>query len=339
MKLSGRSRRGVRTIFIGLIFCWLAPALAVGSVTVIKVALITPEGSPWTNSLYKLAEEVEERTGGTVTFKIYAGGISGDEADVLRKMQSIRIHAAGFSGVGLGILLPQIRILEAPLLYKTYAEVDVVKSHLQDQFAMDFENKGYILLGFAEAGFVYLFSKVTMNGPEGFGNLKMWVWKGDPVAKTSMDSLGIKTYPLQLSDVNTGLETGMINSFYAPPAAAIAYQWHAKVKYVLDYPLVNSTGGFLIKKSTYDSLSGEHQKILREASARFCDELVRISRQVNREALEALRSEGIVFEKPTESQLQLFKSKAPIIYQDNIGSLYSRELFDEVTTLLKNERQ
>ena len=340
MKIRGRYGQAVRTILgLGLILCWLAPAAAGGGETVIKVALITPEGSPWTNSLYKLADDVRERTGGAVTFKVYAGGISGDEADVLRKMQSDRIHAAGFSGVGLGILVPQIRILEAPLLFKTYAEVDAVKSRLQEQFAAEFEKKGYILLGFAEAGFVYLFSKVTMNDPEGFENLKMWVWKGDPVAKTSMDSLGIKTYPLQLTDVNTGLETGMINSFYAPPAAAIAYQWHAKVKYVLDYPLVNSTGGFLIKKTTFDSLSGEHQSILREAAARFCDELVHISRQVNREALEALRSEGIVFENPTDTQLQLFESKAQIIYNDNIGRLYSRELFERVTALLKAERQ
>ena len=240
--------------FILLVFLvvWLSPAAAVGSETIIKVALITPEGSPWTNSLYKLADDIRQRTGGSVSFVVYAGGISGDETDVLRKMQANRIQAAGFSGVGLGILVPKIRILEAPLLYKNYDEVDLVKSRLKDQFAVEFEKKGYVLLGFAEAGFVYLFSSESMTGPEAFGPLKMWVWKGDPVAKSSMNTLGIKTYPLQLTDVNTGLETGMINAFYAPPAAAIAYQWHAKVKYMLDYPLVNSTGAFLIKKSTFE---------------------------------------------------------------------------------------
>ncbi len=327
--------------FVLLVFLvvWLSPAAAVGSETIIKVALITPEGSPWTNSLYKLADDIRHRTGGTVSFVIYAGGISGDETDVLRKMQANRIQAAGFSGVGLGILVPQIRILEAPLLYKNYKEVDLVKSRLKDQFAAEFEKKGYVLLGFAEAGFVYLFSSESMTGPEGFGPLKMWVWKGDPVAKSSMNTLGIKTYPLQLTDVNTGLETGMINAFYAPPAAAIAYQWHAKVNYMLDYPLVNSTGAFLIKKSTFDSLSEEHQKVLRDASALFCDELIQISRQVNQEAREALKVAGIVFETPTKAQIQLFTSNAQKIYDDNVNSLYSQELFDSVTALLKAKRQ
>jgi len=216
--------------------------------TVIKVSLVTPEGSTWTKSLHKLTKAVSQRTSGEITFKVYAGGISGDETDVLRKMRANRIHASGFSGVGLGILLPKVRILEAPLLYLNYDQVDHVKEKLFDEFAADFENKGFVLLGFAEAGFVYLFSSVKMSGPEGFDPLKMWVWKGDPVAKTSLEAFGIKTFPLHVTDVNTGLETGMINAFYAPPLAAVAFQWYSKIRYVLDYPIVNSTGAFLLKR-------------------------------------------------------------------------------------------
>jgi len=313
--------------------------IAAAEVTVIKVALITPEGSAWTNSLYQLAAAVKERTKGAVTFTVYAGGIAGDELDVLRKMQADRIQAAGFSGVGLGVLVPQIRILEAPLLYKTEAEVDFVKQKLADRFAAEFEKKGFVLLGFAEAGFVYFFSSTSMTGPQGFDPIKMWVWKGDPVAKTSLEALGIKTYPLQLTDVNTGLETGMINAFYAPPAAAIAYQWYAKAHFMLDYPMVNSTGAFLIKKNTFDRLSEENRKILREASAGFCDELVQISRRVNAEAREVLLNSGIVFERPTEEQLRLFDIKARQIYSDSIDRLYSRELFDTVSRLLEDQRR
>jgi TRAP-type C4-dicarboxylate transport system substrate-binding protein len=214
-----------------------------------------------------------------------------------------------------------------------------VKKKLVDRFAAEFEKKGFVLLGFAEAGFVYFFSSSSMTGSQGFDPIKMWVWKGDPVAKTSLEALGIKTYPLQLTDVNTGLETGMINAFYAPPAAAIAYQWYAKVHYMLDYPMVNSTGAFLVKKNAFDRLSEENRKILREASAGFCDELVQISRRVNAEAREVLLNSGIVFEKPTEEQLRLFDIKARQIHSDSIDRLYSRELFDTVSTLLEDRRQ
>ncbi len=334
-------RWGIYGCLIVALMLWglAVDAAAAAQTTVIKVALITPEGSAWTDSLHKLAAAVAERTKGAVTFTVYAGGIAGDELDVLRKMQADRIHAAGFSGVGLGILVPPVRLLEAPLLFKTEAEIDFVKNELADRFAAEFEQKGFILLGFAEAGFVYFFSSASMSGPQGFDPLKMWVWKGDPVAKTSLEALGIKTYPLQLTDVTTGLETGMINAFYSPPAAAIAYQWHAKVGYMLDYPMVNSTGAFLIKKSVFERLSKENRIILREASAGFCDELVHISRRVNAEAREVLLNAGIVFEKPTEDQLRRFETKARQIHADNIDRLYSRDLFDTVTTLLEERRR
>jgi TRAP-type C4-dicarboxylate transport system substrate-binding protein len=307
--------------------------------TVIKVAVITPEGSAWTNSLYRLAETVRERTRGAVTFMVYAGGIAGDELDVLRKMQAGRIQAAGFSGVGLGVLVPEIRILEAPLLYRSEAEIDAVKEALRGRFAEAFEKKGFVLLGFAEAGFVYFFSAVSMSGSQGFDPLKMWVWKGDPVAKTSLEALGIKTYPLQLTDVNTGLETGMINAFYAPPAAAVAYQWHVKVRFMLDFPMVNSTGAFLIKKRTFERLSEENRRILREASADFCEELVQVSRQVNGEAREVLLKAGVVFEKPTAEQLRLFDTTSTKIHAESIERLYSRQLFDTVATVLEDQRR
>jgi TRAP-type C4-dicarboxylate transport system substrate-binding protein len=307
--------------------------------TVIKVALITPEGSTWTNALYELADEVKARTEGEVVFQVYAGGVSGDETDVLRKMRVDRIHAAGFSGVGLGILLPEIRILEAPLLYRSYAEVDFIKDKLYDRFAAGFEKEGYILLGFAEAGFVYFFATEKMSGPDGFDPLKMWVWKGDPVAQASLEAFGINAVPLHLSDVNTGLETGMINAFYSPPLAAIAFQWYAKVRYMLDYPMVNSTGAFLIKKKLYMQLSPENRRILQEAARRFCDELIQLSRKESAEARQVLAASGIVFEKPRPAQLTHFEKQARNIYEANIGRLYSRELFDQVQVLLREYRQ
>jgi len=306
--------------------------------TMIKVALVTPEGSTWTNTLYQMAEEVESKTGGEVTFRIYAGGISGDELDVLRKMRVNRIHAAGYSGVGLGVLLPEIRILEAPLLFQNYAEVDYVKEKLSDRLTAGFDKKGFVLLGFAEAGFVYFFSKSPMNNIDGVHAAKMWAWKGDPVAETFLKSFGIKTYPLHLTDVNTGLETGMIDSFYAPPLAAVAFQWYAKVNTMLDYPMVNSTGALLMKKSIFNKLSPEHQTILREASAKYCNELIRLSRRDNEEARVVLEEEEIEFSRPSADLTVFFRKRAQETYQKNIPKLYSRELFDQVQTLLKEYR-
>lgn len=309
------------------------------SATVIKIALVTPEGSTWTKTLHKMAEEVRARTNGEIEFKVYAGGISGDELDIIRKMQAGRIHAAGFSGVGLGVLLPEIRILEAPLLFKDYGEIDYVKEKLYNEFAADFARKNYILLGFVEAGFVYFFSSSEISKQDALKNIKMWVWKGDTVAQTFLSTFGIKTYPLHLSDVSTGLETGMIDSFYSPILASVAFQWHTKIKYMLDYPMVNSTGGLLMERKTFDGLSVKNQEILKDAARKYCAELVRLTRRDNDEARMVLKESGIKFVLPLKQEISSFQDSALKTYEKNIPEIYSRELFNRVQEIVKEYRE
>jgi len=309
------------------------PAFA--KATTIKVALVTPDGSTWTNTIREMAKELKKESGGTVKFKIYPGGIKGDELDVLRQMRANRLHASGFSGVGMGVILPEIRILEAPLLFKSYAEVDHVKATLFDRFSAAFEKKGYVLMGFAEAGFVYFYSKNSLVGPDALKSVKMWTWKGDPVAETFLKTFGIRTYPLHLADVNTGLETGMIDSFYSPPLAAVAFQWTTRVDHILDYPMVNSTGALLISKRMFYRLSDENQELLRALSLKYCAKLVELTRKENRAAMDVSTASGIQIDTPTEDQIAQLTENAKKTYEKNIPALYSRKLFDQVNAILK----
>ncbi len=329
-------RLTITLILIAITTAW--PTAVPARPTTIKVALVTPDGSTWTNTIRAMAKEVKKKTNGDIKFKIYAGGIKGDELDVLRQMRANRIHASGFSGVGLGIILPQIRILEAPLLFQNYAEIDHVKTRLFDQFAADFEKKGYVLLGFAEAGFVYFYSKKSLKGPEALKSLKMWAWKGDPVAETFLKTFGIRTYPLHLADVNTGLETGMIDSFYSPPLAAVAFQWTTRVQHILDYPMVNSTGALLINKRMFYRLPEENRKLLKDIAAKYSARLVDLTRKENKDAMTVLTESGIKIDTPSDTQIALFYENAKKTYEKNIPALYSRELFNQVNGILTEFR-
>ena len=110
--------------------------------TKIKFATVAPEGSTWMNVMKEFAQAVNDKTTGEVKFRIYPGGVSGDELVVLRKIRVGQLHSAGFTGVGLGEILPEVRILDAPFLFKNYEEVDYVTSKLFDYFAGKFEEIG-----------------------------------------------------------------------------------------------------------------------------------------------------------------------------------------------------
>ncbi len=326
------SNRGLATL---LIVAALVPCVPVrAATTLIKTAVVTPEGSAWVKVLRQMAAEVKTQTGGSVDFTIYAGGVSGDEADVLRKMQVNRIHAAGLSGVGLGIVLPQVRVLEAPLLFKKDSEIDAVREQIFDYFAAAFLKKGYVLLGFTEGGWVYLFSQQDLGREETFKSAKMWVWKGDQVAETLLRNFGLRTTPLHIAEVNTGLETHMIDSFYAPPLAAIAFQWHTRVQYVLDFPLADSTAGLLMTRRAFEALSAEQQAVLRQSAGKYCRQLVTLTRKENRDALAVLQSQGLAFVQPTEPQVKAFHTDARKTYAQSIPDLYPQALFDRIQAIL-----
>ncbi len=312
---------------------------AFAKTTTIKIAVVMPEGSTWTNTLHEFSNAVEMETRGEVKFRIYAGGVSGDESDVLRKMRVNRLHAGGFSGVGLGFVLPEIRILEAPLLFRSYAEIDHVKQEMFDDFAKMFEKKGFVLLGFAEAGFVNLFSQNNISGIKNLSKAKMWVWKGDRVAENFLDAFGIKTYPLHLADVNTGLETGMIDAFYSPPLAAVAFQWYSRVSYMLDYPVVNSTGALLMNKRTFYTLSEKNREIVSRLVKQFSAKLVTLTRKDNEEAMDVIKDAGIRMILPTKEQAASFEKSAEKNYKTSIPGLYSQALFDKVQKILADYRK
>ena len=122
--------------------------------TKIRFATVAPEGSTWMKVMKEYVKAVKDATNNEVTFKVYPGQVAGDEKDVLRKIRIGQLDSGGFTGVGLGEIVPEVRILDSPFLFKSHEEIDYVSSRLFDYFSQKFEEKGFILLGWAEVGCV-----------------------------------------------------------------------------------------------------------------------------------------------------------------------------------------
>ena len=109
--------------FVGIMLC-ASVAHSAGKAANIKFATLAPEGSNWMKEMHRLDKEVQDATGGAVAFKFYPGGVSGDEMDVIRKMRIGQVHSAGFTGVGLGEILPEVRVLDLPFLFENDKQVE-----------------------------------------------------------------------------------------------------------------------------------------------------------------------------------------------------------------------
>jgi TRAP-type C4-dicarboxylate transport system substrate-binding protein len=306
----------------------------------VKFATLAPDGSTWMNVMNDFATAVKEQTGGKVKFKIYPGGIQGDELDVIRRIRNGQLHSAGFTGVGLGEILPEVRILDSPFLFKSHEEVDYVSKKLFDLFAQRFEEKGYILLGWAEVGFVYVFTNMPIQKRDDMAGVKMWMWEGDPIAEATFRAFNLNPIPLSITDVRTSLQTGMVDGVYTSPLACVALQWHTKVKYMLELPLADSQGAVLISKTHFEKLEPEEQTILKEISRQYFDELTNMSRQDNATSLQLIKDTGIQFTTISDpAEIARFNEVGAKARAYLVGKLYEASLLEQVETALAEFRQ
>lgn len=306
----------------------------------IKFATIAPDGSTWMNIMKELDQELRKQTNAQVGFKIYGGGVLGDELDVLRKIRIGQLHAAGFTGVGMGEIAPEVRILDAPFLFQNYEQVDHIYQKYGDTFAASFAKNGYEVLGWAEVGFVYIFTKHPVATPADLGKMKMWVWEGDPVAEATFKAFGINPVPLSIIDVMTALQTNMVDGVYTSPLAAVSLQWFTKVGYMVDLPLADASGAILISEKMYQKIPANYQQILKQLCQKYMARLTQLSRKENQEAIEILKKNGIKVTKITDpATLANYDKIGATARRQLVGPYYSQELLEQVESAIKQFRK
>jgi TRAP-type C4-dicarboxylate transport system substrate-binding protein len=298
----------------------------------IKCATIAPAGSAWDKIFVAMNDELKQRTNGQVAFKIYAGGVQGDETAVVQKIRSGQLGCGGLTGFGLGKIAPAVRVLEVPFLFKSAGEIDSKTSAVTPKLeaALNGGNPPVELLGWAEAGFVYIMSNKPIKKLDDLKGVKMWQWEGDPVAEAMYGAMGVTPVQLSIADVLTSLQTGMIEGVYAPPMGAVALQWASKVKYITDLPIVNSIGALVVSKAEFAKLSPEQQKILKEVGQKYCRQIVEQTRRDNDAALASLQKLGLQKVDVAEADKAAMLSLSKQVGQSLVGKLYSAELLAAV---------
>ena len=305
----------------------------------IKFATVAPEGSTWMNTMKELDKVIREKTQGQIAFRVYAGGVAGDELDALRKIRIGQLQSAAFSGVGFGQILPAVRVLDLPFLFMNYKEIDLVHKELEVFFAEQFRQKDFELLSWAEVGNVHLFSQEPIRKVGDLAKLKVWTWSGDPIAKETFSAMGTNPVPLAITDVTTALNTGMIDTVYAPPLGAIALQWNLSVKYMTSLPLAHSTGAILVSKNFVQKIPAEHFKIVKDEFHRSMERLTLELRKQTEESVALLEKGGIkILPAPQEADLKEFYKVHDRVALALTGKVYPKEVLDRVYDILKKNR-
>jgi TRAP-type C4-dicarboxylate transport system substrate-binding protein len=238
-------------------------AAAAAAQTTVKLATVVPEGSIWDKNLKQMGEEWKQATDGRVAVTVYGGGSQGDEPTVLRKMRLDALQAAAFTAVGLGTIDASFNVFDIPFFFESYDELNYVTEQLTPTIQKRVDSKGFVLLNWGHGGWAQVFTKKPVQTVDDLKKIKLYTSAGNDRMVQWFKANGFEPRAMAMTDIMTGLTTGMIEGLPTPPLAALLFQWYRQTPYMLELGLAPIIGANVINKKTWNAISeADRSKLL-----------------------------------------------------------------------------
>jgi TRAP-type transport system periplasmic protein len=312
------------------------PAAKADETTVLRIATLAPRGTPLVKAFQVWDKMLRKGTKNRVGVQVYPGGAAGDERVVVRKMRAGQLDGAAVTVTGLGFIARPVLVLAAPGVIMDYAELDLVRERMASTFDRMFEDAGYVLLGWGDAGRTRMFSQKQIRRPSDLRSVRPWVWGDNPVMVEFMRTVGANGVRLGVPEVYPGLQTGMIDTVTASAVSAVALQWFTRLKYVSTQPSGVIVGALVLRKDKLDALPSDVQQLVR-VTADMGDTQLRMARDMDDRAFETLLQRGM---KPldVESHALEWDKAFRKTTASLAGRVYSRALLERVLATVMKAR-
>jgi TRAP-type C4-dicarboxylate transport system substrate-binding protein len=306
--------------------------------TVIKIGSIAPTRSPWDDALNALALEWGKISNGTIVLRIYPNGIAGTERDMIRKLRLGTLDGAVFTNMGMTKLNPNLYVLNTPFLLETKEEFEYVFDQMLPFFVKPIEEKGYKLLFRSLAGWVYFFAGGNFSYPEDLKKYKISFTTGEPDMEQAFKKMGYQVIPNEIKDVMMALQSGMVTCIYYPPLVAASAQFFALTPHMLRLPMSPLIGWMVLTDKAWQNIPEAFRGPMLEAVRREAEALYPKTIQLEQEALKVMKENGLVVHEPAADALERWRAAALKGMEDVAGKAYSRDILDQVLSLLREFR-
>jgi len=308
-----------------IIFC-VEPAEAQ---TTVKMATLVPDGTSWATIIKEAAEKWKKISNGRVTMNIYWGGVSGDDPDVVRKMQLGTLHAGVLTDVGVAEIDKSVYALVVPMMYASYDEVYGVLEKMRPKLEASIENKGFVVLNWVDGGWIHYFTQKPVATPDDLKKLKLFAWENDTDSIDILKSMGFNPQPMPTAEIATALQTGRINAVPLSPQLAVISQYYNYAKNMTDLNFELLLGATVIDKRTWNKIPADLHapllQVMQETGKKLRDEI----RKSGERDVDEMKKRGLnvvsVDAKGREAWVKVAEGAYPKIRNRIVGA----EAFDE----------
>ena len=150
-----------------------------------------------------------DASGGKVNVRLYAGGVAGDDPDVVRKMRLGTLNAGVLTSVGVAEIDKSVYALGVPMMYASYEEVYYVLEKMRPRLEANLEAKGFVVLNWADGGWVHFFAQQPVADAGRPQEAEALLLGGRQPSRVEIwKSAGFNPVPLPSTEIATGAADG-----------------------------------------------------------------------------------------------------------------------------------
>ncbi len=314
-------------------------ALTARAQTRVRLATQAPKGSSIHLALLEMGAKWRQAPGGGAALTVYSDGVMGGEAETVKRIRVDQLQAALLTVVGLQEIDDSVTALQVmPMVFRSLDEVEYVREKMVPRITQRLEAKGFVVLGWGDAGWIRFFSRGNLVQPNDLKRMKIWTWAGDNRQSSLMKSLGYQPVDLGVNDVLPGLQTGMIDVVATVPYVALSGQLYTTANHMLLINWAPLTGAMVVSRKAWDGLQPDQRAALSTAAKGAMAQIVARSRKESDGAVAAMRQRGLVVTEAPPALEAQWRQAAEEIYPRIRGNLVPADMFDEVQRMLKERR-
>ncbi|MGE5359958.1 MAG: serine/threonine-protein kinase [Bacteroidales bacterium] len=305
----------------------------------IKMATMVPSNTSWFTTLRQVADQWGKTSKGRVKVTLYGRGIKGDDPQVVQAMRLGELQGAVLTSVGLAEIDKSVYALSIPMAYESYEEVYAVLAKMKDRFEKTIDSKGFVVLNWADGGWLHFFTKQPVATPDDLKKLKLFQWAGDPATLEIWKAAGFNPRPAASTELLPGLSTGLFEACSLSPQIAAVGHYYDKAPYMTDLNWALLLGATVIRKDVWAQVPDDAKPAMLKAMADAGVKLQADMRQSAEKDIAAMKTAGLKVVPVDAKTKDLWQKSVDNAYSKIRGAFMPADAYDEAIKLRDEYRR
>lgn len=331
-------------VWLGMLLglCLLGPAKPAEAPRLLKVGIGLKADTPQGRSIEHFGRLVRERSGGRVVIDFHPGGELGDDVAMVQALQSGTQDVTCPDSSTLAQLVGDFSAINYPFTFLDEREADrVLDGPWGQRLLSRLKDHKLIGLAFWENGFRHLTnSKRPLPTLTGASGIRMRTMQNQMLID-SFREIGFEPVPLPFTKVYGALADKAVDGQENPLPTILSSRFYEVQPYLTLSRHVYSAFVLLISERTWDALSPQDRRLVRQASEDARDLQRRLNREATMAALEQLKARGMqVTAIDAHESEKVRRRLRPVLdeYNKRIGESTVLSMYLELSQLRSSRR-